>query len=341
MRFVSCVKVAIFIRMVAILIYNGEFAMKQHIFLILAVFLVACGATNAGISPKPSPSEPTTVVQEEVGGENAGMSDNAGMSGNSMSDNSMSDNNMNSRQGDNSAPTLFGGRDSGDGYSRDEAEAIQHLAKHAEMATYLANYENWEGDVWLDDEADVYYIEFYDPIKDEYLGSGAVNAQTGEISDLFIPRELSTDQYQAEQTIVQDIILNDAELLALLDNLEGWEYDTDYDRYEATWYTWFYKGLDEFVVSVSFYDGDPYIDEMYDPSAFDEEEQRRVNQDQAIELAFESDIIYEALDGVDDWKAYASPQENGIYAVSIAGNSTELFYALVDIENWKIIETSK
>jgi hypothetical protein len=316
--------------------------MKQYFFLILAIFLVGCsfgrqemgeiggqeeGETVGVVSS--SPTSEATMIGNSDRGDGTNMDE-----GNSMGD----------RMNGMIPPALFAGRANGeaDGITRSEHEAIQHLANQPDMSAYLENYDNWEGSTWHDEENDLYYIDLYSEGYDEFLGSGIVNAQTGEITELFIPRELTPEEYQAGLAIVEDIVFGDAEVAALLGDPNDWERGTDYDRYDASWYTWFYRGLDEWVVVVRSYDGNEYfIDDIYDQNAFDEEEQRRIDQDQAIELAFEAENIYSALENAGNWKAYASPQGDGVYAVSVAGNDTELFYALVNIEAWEILETSE
>ena len=103
---------------------------------------------------------------------------------------------------------------------------------------------------------------------------------------------------------------------------------------------YFAKGLEEWAVEVLYEDADHItIQRIFDPSAFTEDEAQRVARDQAIELAYEADGLWEALEDYDDWKAYAAQIDGPQWAVSFASGNQELFYALVDIEAWEILET--
>jgi hypothetical protein len=224
----------------------------------------------------------------------------------------------------------------------DDAEkAIALAASSADAAAHLANYPDWEGDAYPEDEETALWgVDFYSEAADEWLGYALVDLDTQEIVELYVPRELTAEEYQAGLEKVEAFVLQDAEVLALLGDLAQWDRDTEYNRWDETWETWFYRGLDEWVV-VTTLDGDNvWLEGIYDPYEFEAEQAEQQRQDEAIGLAWEAEGIDQALDGVDNWRTYVSPQGENSYAVTFATEDAELFYALVDIETGQVLESN-
>ena len=227
-------------------------------------------------------------------------------------------------------------------YSDDDAQrAIQLFTAQDDVAAFLADYPDWQGESWPEDDAgQIWGIDLYSEAADEWLGWGQVNVSTGEVIEYFVPRDLSPEEFQAGLEKVEKYVFADAEILALLGDPEAWDHETRWNRWEANWEVWFGKGLDEWLVVV--YLEDDYASlEIIDPTAFEAEEQERLNRDQAIELAWEAEGIGEALDGVDYWTTYVENQGGSQWSVSFVSGDTELFYALVDIESWEVLESTK
>jgi len=219
--------------------------------------------------------------------------------------------------------------------------AIDIIAQSDEFADWLAMNEGWYSDAWFEDEeSNFWHIEFYNS-DDEWIGYALVYPDTGEITESFAPAPLPQEEFDAMMPRIEAFALQDPEVLAMVGDLSLWEYDTDYNVWDQEWETYFSRGLDAWVVS---YWLEPETDNIYisgieDGNALDEDEQLTVFQDQAIALAYEADGIDQALDGYDDWTTYVEKQD-GNWSVEFVSGDEELFYALVDINNWQVIESA-
>ncbi len=223
----------------------------------------------------------------------------------------------------------------------DEQTAINLAATSGEFADWLAGYNHWQGSAYPDDtEPGLWYVDFYDETVDEWLGWAAVDLNTGEIVDSFVPRPLPPEEFQAGQERVTAFVLNDPEVLALLEDPDLWELGVDFNRYDQQWEAWFARGLDALVVTL-YQDGDNfYIDEIEDANALSEQQALQAARDQAITLAYEAEGVWEALDGVDDWYTYTERQGDNLWSVEFTTADGELFYALVDVAAEKVLETA-
>lgn len=219
-------------------------------------------------------------------------------------------------------------------------QAIDIAVADAEVATYLAEYPNWQAEAYPEEE-NLWGVDFYGASEEEWLGYVFLNIDTGEIIETYIPQQLSPEELQAGQAAVEKLVLNDAELLALLGDPNQWESETEYDSYDGAWYVWFGRGLDEWAVAVYAEDDRYYIEEIFDPAAWEAEEAEEAARNQAIELAYEAEGIDAALTAADDWRVYAENQGGSQWTVSFVAGEQELFFALVDTEQWLVLETSK
>lgn len=299
--------------------------------------------TSSDVGSTESDSDNSMLADSSVSADNSTSTGSSISDSNTMSaDNSMVGNNSMAAGG-----TMDAGRESEpETPERDpseytssaaEAQAVDLLGKHPPIADFLSNYGAWVGYGWEDDDG-VWWLDMYTADDEEWLGWGGVNLETGEIVDFFVPRELSPEEFEVGKTQVENLVLNDPEVIALVGDLDGWEFSAEYDRWEGSWYMWFERGIDTWVVSVDSYEDEWWINEIYDPNQLEADELAEWNRDQAIELAWESEVLWDALDGVDDWITYVTPQDTTTYAVSFIGDHRELFYALVDIESWEILE---
>ena len=223
-----------------------------------------------------------------------------------------------------------------------EARTIKLIAAHPDAVAYLADYPGWTAEAWQEDDEDdaVWGADFFDA-EGEWIGYGQVNLQSAEVLDLYAPRGLTPEEFQIGQAAVEKLVLNDAEVLALLGDPADWERGSDYDRFEERWNVWFDRGLESWL-AVVWQDEDTgkyHIEEILDPMAFDAAQAQEAARNQAIELAYSAAGVDEALDGVDNWRAYAENQGGSTWSVSFAADGKELFYTLVDIEAGQAPET--
>lgn len=225
------------------------------------------------------------------------------------------------------------------GLRPDELEAVQLVADESGVASFLALYPDWTADTWREHEtSQVVHIDFYSEAADEWLGYGSVNVATGEVIEYFVPRDLSAEEFQATRPVVEQAVLNDPEMAALLGDVSEWDYDFWYDRYDANWGGWFNRGLETYSVTVNQWDGNYYLEEIYDPNQLEEEEARMMAQDRAIELAWEATGLWEAVKDTDDWTTYVAHQGGSLYTVEFVTTDRELYYVLVDTDSWTVVD---
>lgn len=223
----------------------------------------------------------------------------------------------------------------------DEAtRAIQLLAEVPEVAGWLASYPDWTGDAWLEGEDSLHYhVDLYSAAADEWLGWGYVNVADGVVEDFFVPRELTAEEFQTGREMVEAFVFSDEEVLARLGNVDNWGFETWYNRWDANWQVWFWYGLEELAVTVNIWEDEPYLDSITNPAEFEAEEAAENSKNQAIELAWQAEGIDQAVAGVDNWQTYVAQQGDTVWAVTFATEDRELFYALVDIESWTVLES--
>ncbi len=225
--------------------------------------------------------------------------------------------------------------------SDEAALAVHLLGDVPEVADWLASYPDWTGDAWLDGEDGVHYhVDLYSAAADEWLGWGYVNVADGVVEDYFVPRELSAEEFQVGRETVEAFVFSDQEVLALLGNVADWDFDTWYNRWDANWEVWFWYGLDELVVTVNIWEDEAYLESIRNPAEFEAEQALENSKNQAIELAWQAEGIDQAVAGVDNWQTYVAQQGDTVWAVTFATEDRELFYALVDIESWTVLESS-
>ena len=221
-----------------------------------------------------------------------------------------------------------------------EALAIEIAATHPPIAEYLTDF-NWVGSAYPhDDSEQTWGVEFSTRNDEEWLGWADVNVVTGGVNDFFVPRDLPTEEFQAGQAQIKTFLDADAEINGLLGDASLWENEIWYNRWEATWEAWYGRGLDEWIV-VLYLDNENneiWIESIEDPSVLEAEEQREWDRNQAVELAFEADGLWETLDGVEGWRTLTSDHGDGIWTVDFVAPGTLYFSTVVDIVNWQVIE---
>ena len=221
--------------------------------------------------------------------------------------------------------------------------AIDLIAAVPEVADYLKDFPDWKGNAWVHEEGtNIYKADFNSEAADDWLGFGIVNLDNEEIIETFVPTPLEPEIFEERKAKVEALVLNDAEVLARLNNLDLWEQEVDFNRYERNWKMTFHKGIEAVAIRLNGNGDDEAfsIEELYDPKAFDEEKAQRNARDKAIELSWEAEGIGESLDGTDDWRVYAEQQDGSRWTVEFATDDKSLFSALVDIEAWEVLEAN-
>lgn len=229
-------------------------------------------------------------------------------------------------------------------YAQDEAATkayvIQTAAEPETFSDWLSGYPDYHSDAWGPDENGNWYVEFKTSEDGEWLGYAAVNQDTGEIQEAFAPKPLSTEVYQEQMPRVTAYVMADIEVLARLDNnLDLWDMYPDWNRWDATWDVGFYRGIEGVVVKLKFDENDNlYIEKIVDPNELSEDEAADQQRNDAINLAYSAEDIWQAMDGHDDWSTYVEKQGENIYSVSFADGDTTLATVIVDIREGNVLK---
>jgi len=217
--------------------------------------------------------------------------------------------------------------------------AVEHTDEFAE---WLAAWPDYIPEAWGPDENGVWYVEFYDAAHEEWLGYANINGETYEILDSFAPTPLPTDVFQEQMPRVLTVVAHDAEVLAWLDNLpELWEVYADWNRWDQQWEVYYVRGIEQVTAYVVFdEEGGVQITDVVDPTALDDEEALAEARNSAINLAYQSPGIDEALSGHDNWTTYAQQQGGeDVWGVAFVDGDTPLFFALVDLAAGEVLST--
>lgn len=245
------------------------------------------------------------------------------------------------RAGNVKASEIIGGDilDSVSSFQRQTSEekAIALVMADPRVIDYLENFPGWTAEAYQD-EGDIWSVDVFDATG-EWQGYAQVNIATGEILELDASPPPSPEEIQAGQTAVQSMVLADAEVLALLGDPERWEYSIEYDRFDDVWDMYFERGLDAWDVSVYQEDGKFYIDEIVDANKMEEAQARQWAKDQAIELAYGVEGVWDKLDGIDNWYTYVENQGGSVWSVSFTDDDKVLFFARVDVDKQKVLES--
>ncbi len=173
----------------------------------------------------------------------------------------------------------------------------------------------------------------------EWLGYVLLNLSTQEIIEYEIVQHLSEEELAAVQHRVQTALLQHPEIIALIGDAAGWNIELEYDPYEQLWLMFFEKEATAWLAEAVIEEEQVILINISDPTALDEEEKLAFQQEQAIELAYEGSNAPTILNGIDDWTTYVATQEDGRYGVSFVRGEEELYFALVDVDAWQVVET--
>jgi hypothetical protein len=223
-----------------------------------------------------------------------------------------------------------------------QGQALAETVAATDLFTeWLSAYPNYHFNAYGPDENGVWYIEFYDEPWEEWLGYANINQDTLEILESFAPVPLDADVYQEQLAALQEYVLNDAEVLAWLNNTPDlWEVYPDWNRWEQQWEIRFSRGIVGVLILATVDENDDvYLGEILDPNQLDEEEALQAARDSAINLAYSAKNADSALSGHDDWKTYVEQQGDTIWSVSFVSGEDLLLFALVDIERQEVLQS--
>lgn len=320
---------------------------KLRLLYILALLLVGCGGALAAGERVTVVEEPLAeVVAEEMGmegGETAVSPELAApkMANEMVSMTAPQMNSMMSKAG--MQPAVASrplSRQIAQATGTKEEQAIALVSAHPPIAEVLANYPGWTGHPYPDDEAQILWHVDFESADGEGLGYGHVNLETGEIYDVYMPRDLTDEEFAAGRAKIEAYLQTSPEVTALLGEPSLWDHDIWYNKWDENWHAWYSYGLDawEFIFYIDSESGSVWLDNYYDPNVLEGDEALAWNRGQAVELAYQAPGIDEALTGYDNWYTYASDQGDGLWTVEFAADDQLLFSALVDIVNWQVIE---
>ena len=225
-------------------------------------------------------------------------------------------------------------------YDARKERLIARVAETEDFAGWLTNYEGWRGEAWPKEEGDedgLWYVEFKDEGGEEWLGYADVNIQ-GDIENAFIPRPLPDDELAEGKARVRELVLADPEIAVRLTDPLLWEIEADYNRFDVNWNVNFYRGLEHLRVIAKLEEDDFYVEEVRNERTFGEEDAAEYAKDEAVRLAYEE--VGEALEGLDEWQTYVEHQGGSTWSVSFVAGEAERFYALVDVEGERVLETA-
>jgi hypothetical protein len=205
---------------------------------------------------------------------------------------------------------------------------------------WLALNPGYEVDASGPDDSGMWYLDFYNANREEWIGYAIVNGNTLEITEAFAPTPLPPDVYQAQLAIINEVVRNDAEVLARLDNLPRlWDSYTDWNRWDQRWEVAFRRGLEAVTVYAQVDENDDvWIADIVDPNALEAEEARQHARDSAVNLAYSADGVDAALNGHDDWTTYAEPQGESVWGVSFVAGDERLIFVLVDVAREQVLD---
>ena len=229
--------------------------------------------------------------------------------------------------------------------SDQERLALELLVQEKPIAMLLSSHDEWHVEMWFNEEEWQIEIDLFNADW-EWISWGGVGLDESEqpiiVNAMYAPQSLTAEEYQNQQAQAESMVLNNAEVLAVLGDPSEWERYAWYDEWEGAWDVYFYKGLDEISVRVDNYEGEMMVGAIENLALLTEEQLVVNNQNQAIELAWSAEGISEALYTTDqEWRTHVTHLGGAQYGVSFAAADDELFFALVDIELEQIVESSQ
>ena len=220
-------------------------------------------------------------------------------------------------------------------------QAIEIAAAQPDIAKTLTFFPHWSAEAEVDDpDENIWHVVFFqDQSQEDWLGEASVDLDDGSILEYYIPIFLTPEEEAQQRAEVEELVLSDEQILALLGNLDDWDKFSYYDPWEVVWRVQFEHGLDAWAADVRKNDDERwFIERIIDPYALTAEQKQRSDHDKAIELAAESNKVWKVLENIDNWSALSSPLTGDQWGVSIFTRGREIYYLRVDINAWRILE---
>ncbi|HHO58332.1 MAG TPA: hypothetical protein ENJ85_04070 [Oceanithermus profundus] len=212
--------------------------------------------------------------------------------------------------------------------------AIVLVAKSREARPRLARYPGWTAGAEQDDGA-VWHVWF--EREDEWLGEAYVDLDTKEVRDVYLPVDPTPAERARILPQLRRLVARDAEVQALLEDPADWDEEIEYDKWDDVWYVRYWRGEDAVGVRIARDEGRWRVEDVFDPLAFDAEQERRRARDRAVRIAYASERVGELLEPYDGWKAYAEPDAEGRWTVSFATPEKTILTALVDLTGGRVL----
>lgn len=136
-------------------------------------------------------------------------------------------------------------------YKQESEERTRVLAiaiAYEPVSDILARFPDYQSEIYHE-EGDIWGVDFYESETDEdeeeeygeWLGYVSVNLAAEEVEYEELPHFLSEEEEDATRTQVEEVVLNDPEVIALLGDVNDWYRESEYDSYEQIWYVFFEK----------------------------------------------------------------------------------------------------
>ena len=104
-----------------------------------------------------------------------------------------------------------------------EDMAIAIAANYQEMAWHISHYR-WSAEAYFDEGEATWWIDFWSVDstgeQEEWLAWAGVDLVTSELIESYVPRELTAEEFQVGRTLVEELVFNDAAVLAAVGGLE-------------------------------------------------------------------------------------------------------------------------
>lgn len=232
-------------------------------------------------------------------------------------------------------------------------DAIQLVAAVPEVADWLARYPGWVAQAYQDENnPNLWYVYFtFHPgeADEEWLGKGSVDVAAQKVLNYFVPRELTPEEFAFGLKKIQTYLKYDPETTARFGNTNLWQRDIQYNRWRGLWEAVYTRQpvTDppvRFIASLSIDATSQrvYLDQIQDEQVTIARASDDTERNQAIQLTWEAEGVGEAVLGHDNIEAYVEPTASaGQYTVEFHDNAVSLFWALVDIYQWQVLEAGR
>ncbi len=213
-----------------------------------------------------------------------------------------------------------------------QARAIQIAAESEPFEDWLDQHPGWNGYAApTNAEQTVWKVDFNMP--DEWLGGAWVNIETGELSNVFVPRPYPADQYAETQARIQKLVMEDAEVRALMAGGTGWDVSTEFDRFSQSWKTHIRSGDEVFLVEAGINEYGFNINQVRVGEVFEVFNRYQDTNARVVDQLFSHDGLWMVLEAMPDNKLYTAYWYGSTWSAEFVSDGRLIFHALIDVEN--------